>query len=212
MRTAISAAFFSSAMLFCFADDASKSTPPPLSVHFSPDGGCTDSIEAAAAAAKNRIYVQAYVLTSTRIATALVKAKNRGVSVEVILDNKGSKINGSKYAWLLTNGVKVVLDKSHPIAHNKIFVIDGRQVITGSFNFTEQAEARNAENLMEVNDERIAKAYEENWQTHRRHSLEPLPEETAEEKTPPRATIGRSDACPTGQCPLPQTVNRFRRR
>jgi phosphatidylserine/phosphatidylglycerophosphate/cardiolipin synthase-like enzyme len=49
-------------------------------------------------------------------------------------------------------------------------VIDGETVVTGSFNFTEAAEKRNAENLLIVHDRKLAEKYLENWLEHAQHS------------------------------------------
>jgi hypothetical protein len=51
-------------------------------------------------------------------------------------------------------------------------VIDGEVVITGSFNFTKNAEENNAENLLVIRDKGLAEKYTANWQTHREHSEE----------------------------------------
>lgn len=32
-----------------------------------------------------------------------------------------------------------MIDSSHAIAHNKIIIVDGRAVVTGSFNFSKAA-------------------------------------------------------------------------
>jgi phosphatidylserine/phosphatidylglycerophosphate/cardiolipin synthase-like enzyme len=58
----------------------------------------------------------------------------------------------------------------HAIAHNKIIIIDGATVVTGSFNFTQATDEGNAENLLVIHDARIATKYEENWQAHFPHS------------------------------------------
>ena len=58
----------------------------------------------------------------------------------------------------------------HAIAHNKVMVIDGETVITGSFNFTTAAEEHNAENLLLVHDAKLAARYVENWRAHAAHS------------------------------------------
>ena len=39
-----------------------------------------------------------------------------------------------------------------PSPHNKIMLIDGDTIITGSFNFTKAAEESNAENLLVLRD------------------------------------------------------------
>ncbi len=49
-------------------------------------------------------------------------------------------------------------------------VIDAAIVITGSFNFTESAETKNAENVFIVQDKAAAAKYLENWQGHAEHS------------------------------------------
>ena len=63
-----------------------------------------------------------------------------------------------------------MIDTKHAIAHNKVMVIDGAVVITGSFNFTKAAEEKNAENLLVIRDRDLAGKYGENWQDHAGHS------------------------------------------
>lgn len=50
------------------------------------------------------------------------------------------------------------------IAHNKVMLIDGATVITGSFNFTAAAQKSNAENLLVLNDQKLADLYRANWE------------------------------------------------
>jgi phosphatidylserine/phosphatidylglycerophosphate/cardiolipin synthase-like enzyme len=59
---------------------------PPIEVHFSPNGGCTDAIVKEIHEAKKSVLVQAYSFTSSPIAKALVSAKGPGMRIEVILD------------------------------------------------------------------------------------------------------------------------------
>lgn len=49
-------------------------------------------------------------------------------------------------------------------------IIDGTTVITGSFNFTKAAETKNAENLLIIKSEELAKLYIDNWNGHKQHS------------------------------------------
>ncbi len=49
-------------------------------------------------------------------------------------------------------------------------VIDRRTVLTGSFNFTKNAEESNAENLLVIDDRELATKYTVNWQSHLKHS------------------------------------------
>ena len=51
------------------------------------------------------------------------------------------------------------IDAQHAIAHNKVLVINGETVITGSFNFTKAAEDNNTENLLVIKDAQMAAKY-----------------------------------------------------
>jgi phosphatidylserine/phosphatidylglycerophosphate/cardiolipin synthase-like enzyme len=146
--------------------------PPAWSVYFSPHGGCTDAIIKELNGAKSTILVQAYSFTSSPIAKGLLNAHKRGVKVEVILDkiNIGKKAEYSSAIFFFNEGIPVRIDSVHSIAHNKVMVIDGETVITGSFNFTKAAEESNAENLLIIHDRKLADRYVKNWQEHDRHS------------------------------------------
>ena len=67
-----------------------------------------------------------------------------------------------------------VIDDHHAIAHNKVMVLDGRTLITGSFNFTHQAEADNAENLLVIKGHSdLISVYRKDFQTHKSHARPP---------------------------------------
>src|SRR6266851_26224 len=149
-------------------------TPPSVSMHFSPKGGCTDAVVAEIKNAHREILVLAYSFTSKPIAQALVDAKLRGVHVEVILDHSNEKEAYSDLKFFVEQGLAPVIDPTHAIAHNKVMVIDGRTLITGSFNFTNQAEAENAENLLVIKGHpELVGAYRSNFQSHKAHSRAP---------------------------------------
>jgi len=139
-------------------------------VHFSPNGGATENVVNWINSAQKSIYVQAYSFTSAPIAMALVAAHQRGVHVEVLLDKSDVTGRGSVLPMLRGHGIPTFIDDKHAIAHNKIMIIDGVTVLTGSFNFTNAAEHANAENSIRLTDARIAVVYQENWNAHRAHS------------------------------------------
>lgn len=142
----------------------------PVSVYFSPKGGGQQAIVDAIGQAKESVYVQAYSFTSAPIAKALVDATKRGVKVEAILDKSQRKVTYTGATFLRNEGIPVYIDAAHAIAHNKVMVIDGGTVVTGSFNFTKAAEERNAENLLIIKDKGLARLYMENWERHLGHS------------------------------------------
>lgn len=180
-------------LLLLFLLPACRRSDPTVEIHFSPKGGCTKAIVAELKAAQKSVLVQAYSFTSNDIAKALVEAHARGVEVQAILD-KGQKTEKYTEATFIANhDIPVRIDSKHAIAHNKIIIIDGQTVITGSFNFSENAEEHNAENLVIIRDGVIADKYIANWREHAAHSEpyereaetpEPLPRESKETPVP----------------------------
>lgn len=139
------------------------------SVYFSPNGGATDGVVRELATAKKTLRIQAYSFTSKPIAKAIVDAKKRGVDVKVILDKTNEKDHYSAATFLVNAGIPVWIDYLPPIAHNKVMIVDEETVITGSFNFTRQAES-NAENLLILHDPALAAKYEANWEAREKVS------------------------------------------
>jgi phosphatidylserine/phosphatidylglycerophosphate/cardiolipin synthase-like enzyme len=90
--------------------------------------------------------------------------------VKVILDKSQRTDKYSSATFLYNQGIPVKIDAKHTIAHNKVMIIDGEAVITGSFNFTKAAEENNAENPLIIHDKKLAERYIKNWQEHDRHS------------------------------------------
>ena len=88
--------------------------------------------------------MQAYGLTHPQIINALIKAKQRGVNVRILLDRSNLTQKHSKMKELEVVGIEVTIDKVPGIAHNKIIILDNHTTITGSFNFTVAADTRNA--------------------------------------------------------------------
>src|SRR5262249_22043463 len=90
------------------------------------------------------------------------------------LDRSNEQETYSDLAFLTAQGLTPLIDAQHAIAHNKIILIDGGTVITGSFNFTHQAEAENAENLLVIKGHaELAHAYRANFESHKAHCQEP---------------------------------------
>lgn len=123
--------------------------------------------------AQRSIRVQAFLITSRNIARALIAAHERGIAVRVLADREMvARGENSRVPDLHSAGIEVRLETRYTSAHNKILLIDveGNHpvVITGSYNFTYSAQARNAENVLILRDNpALARAYLANWQRHR---------------------------------------------
>ena len=167
-------ACFAVALLLLIPSCASRTSARSsagMQVCFSPQGGCTAAVVSALNDARETVLVQAYTFSSAPIAKALVDAHKRGVKVQVILDKSQRTEPYSRAAFLKNAGIPTFIDDKHAIAHNKVIVIDRRIVITGSFNFTREAEESNAENLLLIRDSSMAEKYADNWRAHLAHSV-----------------------------------------
>ena len=153
------------------AGQSKPARPASVEVLFSPKGGCQDAIFRELGAGKTYVHLQAYSFTSAPIARALVEAHKRGGKVEVVIDKDRVTENYSEATYFANQGLPVLSDGKHAIAHNKVMVIDGQTVLTASFTFTKAAEESNAENLLVIRSAEIAEKYEKNYQEHLAHSV-----------------------------------------
>jgi PLD-like domain len=80
------------------------------------------------------------------IVEALVRARQRGVEVQLIADRTTPCERGSGIEPLARAGVPIWIDRGVRIAHIKAMVIDRTVVLTGSMNWTASA-GRNSEDL-----------------------------------------------------------------
>lgn len=126
--------------------------------------------------AHRSIDIALYSLSATAygdvIATHLVSAKNRGVSIRVICEADNQNAGGSSFPTLSANGIPVINDKFDAVwfgaglMHNKFFVFDGRGgapesvwVWGGSWNPTNSGTSQDRQNSIEIQDQALAGAY-----------------------------------------------------
>lgn len=174
MKALLLAAFFAvcsvASGIALAAPQAAQGTAEVL---FTPWDDAEGAIVRALDDARKTIHVQAYLITSRPIANALFAAVVRGVKVELLVDREMAiKAANSQVSELASRGVSVWLETRYAAAHNKVIIIDTVTampvVITGSYNYTWSAQARNAENILLLRgDANLAKRYLDNWQRHR---------------------------------------------
>ena len=178
-----------------------SSEQPPPQVWFSPNGGCEAEIESLLDSASTSISVAAYDFTSRPIADALQRAKTRGINTHILQDAKAAAERGSVSPLNVARGIDVWLDNHEKIQHSKYIIIDSETVITGSYNWTTNAEHSNAENLIVLHDPTLATAFIADWTRHAAHSTHAA--------SPPSSI----PACTNGTCtePKPTTTRRRNR-
>jgi len=130
-----------------------------FSVCFSPAGQCDIKINSFAAAAKSTVDIAIYSLTLPSFAQTLVKLSQSGVKIRIVADKSEAKSPSSLIASLVKAGIPTKFGNVRGIMHNKFMIIDGRMLETGSFNYTTNATAANAENQIYLDNPDVVAQY-----------------------------------------------------
>jgi mitochondrial cardiolipin hydrolase len=146
---------------------------------FSPQTKCSVHILREIDQAKKELLVAVYAFTHDELANALVRAKKRGVTVQVVIDREFDAVNErSKGKYFETQKIPLrrlsglrsaTFDKDSGLMHQKFAVIDRRVLFTGSYNWTHSADSSNDENLLFFRDagplaEEYRKAFLNLWE------------------------------------------------
>ena len=125
----------------------------------------TNIIEYFSAAESNIIIAVAW-FTNTKIFRAILDCLSRGVDVSLITLYDQINLNGGlRFQKLIDLGGKLYLStNANSIMHNKYCVIDNKYVISGSYNFTYYAEQVNLENILVIENKKIAETYKNNFE------------------------------------------------
>lgn len=135
---------------------------------FSPNSDALSCLLESIRGAKKEILIAAYTFTSSEIAVELVKAKQRGVKIKMVLDYKTNHNKDFPCKWLKGHGIPIRFNDCYAIMHNKYMIIDSQTIETGSFNYTKSAQHRNAENLIiltaiQKDSKKLVIAYKKNF-------------------------------------------------
>ena len=151
-----------------FGPDTVSDTPNPVTfiegtmieTYFSPDDGVADAIVDIISDADESIYFMAYSFTSDPISEAIQGRARDGVTVAGVLDYSQMRSNqGGEYDTFAQAGYDVRTDGIKGLMHHKVFIIDEKIVITGSYNFSRSAEERNDENILVIYNSDIAQEF-----------------------------------------------------
>lgn len=145
-----------------------------IEVYFSPQDKALPFLLEQIEQTRSTLVFMAFSFTSAPIADALIDAAARGVHVEGIIEKRNAGGTGSVFALLRNRGIDVQEDGNCYIMHHKVIIIDNRIVITGSYNFTDNAENTNDENLAIIHSTAIARLFLEEYARIERQATEPM--------------------------------------
>lgn len=132
-----------------------------IDVYFSPRGGAEAAIVSEVQKAECSLYVMAYGFANDDIIDALVEANASGKRLFLVLDRTNK--NSPKLQKIRKSGGEIKIDARHRIMHDKVIIIDGKTVITGSYNFSKNAELYNSENLLIIRSPELVEKYERHF-------------------------------------------------
>ena len=131
----------------------------PIQVVFAPEGDVLSAILENLETAESSIRFMAFSFTVDEIANVIQRKAADGVQVQGIFETLGSETQFSELTPLFCTGLAVRQDGNPFILHHKVFIVDGAVVLTGSFNFSDNATRSNDENMVIIEDRVLAAQY-----------------------------------------------------
>lgn len=116
--------------------------------YFSPENDIISSLLKEIGSAKKSIHFMAFAFTHDALGSAMRKRFESGVEVQGVFEARQVDDRYSEHNAMKKAGLRVAVDGKKGTMHHKVIVIDGETVITGSYNFSKNAEVRNSENLL----------------------------------------------------------------
>jgi len=131
-----------------------------LQILFAPEDRIMDYLMKEFLSAQGSIDIVVFLLGSKTVANALVKAHQRDVAVRMIIDGKVARTRNSKHGFLVEKGIDVrTVRVTGGSMHSKFILIDGKKVIAGSANLTNDANYRNHEFVFVSEDPSIIECF-----------------------------------------------------
>ncbi len=136
-----------------------------VELYFSPSDNVSFRIENAVRSADSQVDFAILSFTFNDLGSAMLDLHNAGIDVRGMIENTGDQ--GTEFTFLQDNGVNVIDHPASGTIHHKYCIVDANApnsdplVITGSHNWSTNAEVRNDENTLIIHSETIANQF---WQ------------------------------------------------
>jgi hypothetical protein len=118
-----------------------------IQVYFTPSKDCENNIIQRIEKSK-KLDIAVYAITNRAIVDAILAAKTRGAKIRIITDRLQAAGKGSLVGELESAGLSVRTNIKHKIEHNKFAVFDDKEIVSGSYNWTDNASNKNSENCL----------------------------------------------------------------
>jgi phosphatidylserine/phosphatidylglycerophosphate/cardiolipin synthase-like enzyme len=126
--------------------------------------------------AQSSIRFLAFSFTDYPLAQAMIDRAGTGVNVAGVYEKVGSDTAAAELKTLFCAHVPVRRDGNSGFMHNKVIIVDERTVITGSLNFSTNAEESNDENVLIIDNPEIARLYMQEFERVWNLATDPEPD------------------------------------
>jgi phosphatidylserine/phosphatidylglycerophosphate/cardiolipin synthase-like enzyme len=136
-----------------------------VEVLFSPERAIKEHVLKEVESTTSTLDLAIHEITSSDMAQAFLKAKGRGVKVRMIADSKQAKMKSSKITYLIHQGilVKVLGGKGEGLMNHRFAILDGKKVITGSYDWSRFLESSSYENVLILTDSDVVASYQKEF-------------------------------------------------
>lgn len=147
----------------------------PVQVLFSPEDNVLNAIIKLVESAKKSIYFMAFSYTFDDLEIAMQTRGEAGVDLKGIFETRASETEHSALPMLFCAGFPVRQDGNPGTFHHKVIIIDGKTVVTGSLNFSQNADRANDENTVIVTSTQVARLYKAEFDRRWAEARDPDP-------------------------------------
>lgn len=149
----------------------------PVQILFAAEDEAITNLIPLIKSAQDNIRFMAFSFTHDELGDAVLERANAGVDVKGIFETRGSETEYSQMSPLHCAEVQVRQDGNPGTFHHKVFVIDDETVVTGSLNFSGNADDSNDENVVIVANSDIAAQYLQEFERRWAEASEPNPKD-----------------------------------
>ncbi|GAB4398389.1 MAG: phospholipase D-like domain-containing protein [Anaerolineales bacterium] len=131
----------------------------PVQILFAAEDRAIEQIIPLIESAQSSIRFMAFSFTHSALGDAMLARAADGVEVAGIFETRGSETEYSELRPMYCARLSVRQDGNPGTFHHKVIIIDEKIVITGSLNFSDNANTSNDENVVILTNPQIAKLY-----------------------------------------------------
>ena len=126
--------------------------------YFCPEDDCEQHLISLISSANSSIYFMTFAFTSNNVCDAIIEKHKKGIKVLGIFESSqfGKYSEEKRFK---KEKIPFYVDSGKQEMHHKVFIIDNKTVLTGSYNPTKSANIYNDENILIIHDKNIASLY-----------------------------------------------------